>query len=153
MDGNAKPAGDKPDDLIARQRIAAAGELDEAPLHAVYDHAADRFFVCPRLLLGTLLLHRRLVGFDIFLLELRHDLPKLDAAVANGCIDVVLRSAILTAADEFQAALELFVRQVDAVAPEFALQLGPALHNVLLTALLFKPLADLVARLAGLHNL
>lgn len=42
VDGNAKPAGDKPDDLIARQRIAAAGELDEAPLHAVYDHAADR---------------------------------------------------------------------------------------------------------------
>ena len=68
VDGNAKPAGDKPDDLIARQRIAAAGELDEAPLHAVYDHAADRFFVCLRLLLGTLLLHRRLVGFDIFLL-------------------------------------------------------------------------------------
>ena len=40
MDGNTKSAGNKANDFIARQRIAATGKLDQAAVQSFYDNAA-----------------------------------------------------------------------------------------------------------------
>ena len=45
VDGNAETARDEADDLIARQRVSAAGELDDSCPY-LYEHAAPPLVEC-----------------------------------------------------------------------------------------------------------
>ena len=69
MDGNTVAAGDKADDLIARNRRTAAGKLDQTVINA-FDNNAVAGFILATLLLLIL----RMCG-TLCLLTLRRSLP------------------------------------------------------------------------------
>ena len=151
VDGNAVAARDEADDLIAGQRVAAARELNQAVIHAV-DHDAARRAVVRRLAGGRFLAGLGAVGLIVGLLDAGHHLPKLDAAVTDSRVDVVGGRTVLLGAQAQQKGFELRILHGDAVAAEFAVELIFALDDIFVALLLFKPVADLVARFARLDN-
>ena len=84
--------------------------------------------------------------------DARHNAGEHNASVSNGRVQFLNVVAVLTFCQILQELFHLIIRQMDAVAVEFPLQLGPALDDVLLPPFFLEPLADLVAGLAGLDN-
>ena len=159
MDGNALPARDEPDDRIARHRRAAAGEFDEAVVHALNENALHRLgllravaldgFVDP-FKLAFLALRLRAGGAGDLVLEAVDRACAGDAAVADGGVHIVeTRDGEL-----FDACLQkivvLEIRRRKSRAAQLAFKHLFAADDVLLAALLFEPLADLGAGGVGL---
>jgi hypothetical protein len=84
------PLGDKADDIVARNRLAAAGNVVHQIAHAFHHHAAVVFAALLRRVgfLLKLFQRGRILLFRAWLIELRlqeiHHLIQTDIAAANG---------------------------------------------------------------------
>ena len=152
MNGDAVPAGDKADDLIAGQRVAALGKLDQTVVDAFHHDALAAF--------DAALCHHggrfRPGGFAhhavIIVLDARHDLAQQNAAVADRGVKIIHRIAALTFGDLIDKFVVLLLGQMDARAAHFTVELVFALDDVLLAPLFLEPASDLAARLARAHD-
>ena len=156
MDTHAEAAGDITDDVVARQGIAAARELDQAIVQTLDGHAGADMLLA----LGAALFcdgFERLIGFLIFLgvdlLDARHDLPELDTAVTDGGVEVVDRITVMPLDDRLHALLEIFIGELHARLLALVLKHRLTLGDILLTTLFLEPLADLGTRGIGLDDL
>ena len=103
-------------------------------------------------MLGSGLLGGGSAGLVVFFPDPGHNLPKLDAAVANSRIEVIQGGAAVALAHRIHEVLQDLVGELNIVPAEFPFQLGTAFHNIFFPALFFEPLANLVPGLAGLDN-
>ena len=151
---NAEAAGDKADDAVAGNGRTALGELHHAVVQAFHDHArvGDGLsgLLCLRRQLGFL----GLGGLDAggLVLDLGNDAAEGYAAVADTGIQLFQIGDIHTAADQFLH-LDGLEGIKDQIGPQFPLQNGLALLDILLPALFFEPLLNLGAGAVGFDDL
>ena len=161
VDRNAKSSGDKTDNIVSRQRITAFREFNQTVVHALHQYASCGSFGFWRLLglrlscllTGLLGLLGSFFGFIVFLSNTRHDLPKLDAAIADSSVQIVQRVTAVPLAYRIHQALQQLIRKLNIIPAELPLQFGTAFYNIFLPAFLFEPLTNLVPGLTGLDNL
>ena len=158
MDGNTIAAGDKADDLIARNRRTAAGKLDQTVINAFDNNAVAGFILAALLLLvlrmrGTLGLLALAAQLADIVLNLIDDLGQHNAAVADGrvqLIDRVERELVERVLLHLFVLIEAVIQQVGT---QLAVEILLAVDDIFLAAFLLEPLLDLVARLGGLDDL
>ena len=144
--------GYKADDIVPGQGVAAAGELGKAVVHALHQHAAGDL---PGLWRGAYQGLGGLAGLChalVLLADAGQDLPQLYAAVAYGGVQVVGGGAVMALAYALHHIVHKLPAHGDIAAPKLPLKLRPALHDILLPALLFEPGAYLAPGLAGAHH-
>ena len=156
MDGYPKAPGDEADDLVAGQRVTAAGKLNQTVVHALYQHAvghpAPGFRRGRRRQLRLLLRRGALLQPLGLLFNAGQHLPKLNASIADGGIKVILCGAVVPLAHTLDHILHQLGRQLNIAPFKLPLQLRLAFYNVFVPLFLLKPGADLVAGLAGAHQ-
>ena len=156
MDRHAESACDVADDLITGQRIAAARKLDQTIIES-FNVDSGAYMT---LALGAAPLCdglRRIVGLlillDVYLPDAGHDLPQLYTAVADGCVEVIYRVAVMALDNGLQAFFEVIFGELHARLHELMLKHRLAFDDVLLTLLFLEPLTDLGTRGVGLDYL
>ena len=153
VDGNAVAARDIADDVVSRQGVAAVGELDEHIVVALDDHARARLFALDGRLRHHDLFNIGGVALLVLLLETRHDLPQLDAAVADRRIKVLERVVLLFHRQRGEEIRHFFIGQVHALTLELALNCLSALDNIFVALFTLEPLAYLGFCRGGLANI
>ena len=153
MDRHAMAAGNKADYTVARERIAAARELDKAVVDALDYNALAALDALFRLGEHNLRRSGRLDNLVILIFYMRHHADERHAAVADSGIEILDRVEMLALRDALEERLHLVIRQADKAAPELALDLRLALGDILVAALFLEPVADFAARLARLDYL
>ena len=155
VDGYAVALGDEADDVVARDRRAAAGELDHA-VFDVLDHDAGILGVVPagrldlqQLLRGVLALRSPGRGTLEILADLAQNLDRGDAAVADGGVEIVQAVEGQLAQELRLKVLILEQARAQTGAAQLGLEAGPAADDVLLALLALEPLLDLGAGLVG----
>ena len=148
VDGNAKAARDEADDIVPRQRVAALCKFDQAVVQPFHNNALAGFLLFDGDLkhLGRALFLEQL---RVFVLDLYHQAGELDAAVADGRVQLFRRVQALAARKVSHKFVVLFLRDGDEVAAHLLVQSCLALGDVFFLAFLFEPVADLVLGLAG----
>ena len=132
------------DYIVARKRTAALGELDKAVVDTLDNDALlalRALFLRGFGYLDNVLFNRlRLFKFlYIFVLYVRHHLVERDSTVAD-CRKEILGAVKALFLSYFKHKLvKLLIIKTDKITLELRLDLHPALKDILLASLLFKP--------------
>ena len=161
MDRNALPAGDEADDVVAGNRGAAAGELDQTVVQTFDQNAVNGLGVPFCLLLapfggvGHLFYRAAVIGFAALcclVAQTVGDPDRGDAAVADGRIEVVLFVERQLLHHRMQDVRIQRIFKRDAHMAQLVLQHRAAAQDVLFPPFLLVPLLDLGACRAALYK-